>query len=68
MQMSGQAQDNRSQGSRAPELQETMMTLVADKDESSAQGRLAWEPGLLWLVGADVLERHVGGGRDPVSA
>lgn len=44
------------------------MTLVADENESSAQGRLVWEPALLWLVGADVLERHVGRGRNPVGA
>lgn len=68
MQMSVQAQDKRSQASKAPELQETMMTLVADENEPSAQGRLVWEPALLWLVGADVLERHVGGGRNPVGA
>lgn len=45
-----------------------MTTLLANKDESSARGRLAREPGLLGLVGADVLERHVGGGGDPIGA
>ena len=45
-----------------------MTTLLANEDESSARGRLAREPGLLGLVGADVLERHVGGGGDPIGA
>lgn len=41
---------------------------VADEDESSVQGRLAREPGLLALVGPNILERHVGGGCDPIGA
>lgn len=45
-----------------------MTTLVIEEDESSARGSQAGEPGLPGLVGADVLERHVGGGRDPISA
>ena len=51
-----------------PKLQEVVTTLLANEDESSARGRLAREPGLLGLVGADVLERHVGGGGDPIGA
>lgn len=66
--MSGQTQDTRSQGPGTPKLQEVVTTLLAHKDESSARGRLAREPGLLGLVGADVLERHVAGGGDPIGA
>lgn len=61
----------RTTGPRGPgslEFQEAVTTQVTDEDGSSARGSLAGEPGLLGLVGADVLERHVGGGRDPVSA
>ena len=55
-------------GPGAPKLQEVVTTLLANDDESSAGGRLAREPGLLGLVGADVLQRHVGGGGDPIGA
>lgn len=52
----------------SPELQEAATALLTDGGEFSARNRPAWAPGLLGLVGADVLERHVGGGRDPIGA
>lgn len=45
-----------------------MTALLTDESELSARNRLAGEPGLLGLVGADVLERHVSGDGDPIGA